>query len=46
MYEMLDKLVKKGEMTEEEARYEYREYEKAQAEEEYMNEYLLYGEQF
>lgn len=44
MYEKLDKLVKNGEMTEEEARREYEEYKKAQ-EEEYMNE-CLYDEQF
>jgi polyhydroxyalkanoate synthesis regulator phasin len=43
-YERLDQLVKNGEMTEEEARQEYREYKEAQAEE-YMNE-CLYDEQF
>ena len=43
-YERLDELVENGEMTEEEARQEYREYKEAQAEE-YMNE-CLYGEQF
>ena len=44
IYERLDKLVKNGEMTEEEARREYREYKEAQVKE-YMDE-CLYGEQF
>lgn len=44
IYERLDKLVENGEITEEEARQEYREYKEAQIEE-YMNEYL-YDEQF
>lgn len=44
VYERLDKLVESGEMTEEEARQEYREYIEAQTEE-YMNE-CLYNEQF
>ena len=44
IYERLDELVKSGEMTEEEARREYREYIEAQAKE-YMNEYLC-NEQF
>ena len=37
VYERLDKLVESGEMTEEEARREYREYKEAQIEE-YMND--------
>lgn len=37
IYERLNKLVENEEMTEEEARQEYREYKKAQVEE-YMNE--------
>lgn len=45
IYETLNELVKKGKITEEEARYKYKEYKQAQVEEEYMNEYL-YGEQF
>lgn len=44
VYERLDKLVESGEMTEEEARQEYREYIEAQTEE-YENE-CLYNEQF
>lgn len=44
VYERLNELVESGEMTEEEARREYREYEEAQ-DEEYMNE-CLYDEQF
>ena len=37
IYERLNKLVENGEMTEEEARREYKEYKEAQAEE-YMND--------
>jgi polyhydroxyalkanoate synthesis regulator phasin len=44
LYERLNELVESGEMTEEEARQEYREYKEEQAKE-YMNE-CLYGEQF
>ena len=43
-YERLNKLVESGEMTEEEARREYREYKEAQ-EKEYMDE-CVYSEQF
>ena len=44
VYERLDKLVESGEITEEEARREYKEVKEAQIEE-YMNE-CLYDEQF
>ena len=44
IYERLDELVESGEMTEEEARREYRENIEAQAKE-YINEYLC-NEQF
>lgn len=44
VYERLDELVESGEMTEQEARREYREYKESQAKE-YMNEYLC-DEQF
>ena len=43
VYERLNELVESGEMTEKEARQEYREYKEAQAEE-YTNE-CPYGEQ-
>ena len=44
VYERLNELVESGEITEEEARWEYKEYKEARTEE-YMNE-CLYGEQF
>lgn len=44
VYERLNELVESGEMTEKEARQEYREYKEAQTEE-YINE-CLYDEQF
>ncbi len=43
-YDRLTELVKNGEITEEEARREYREYKEAQTEE-YMDE-CVYSEQF